>query len=174
MKTNSVAMEVRERRDDDLGELVAVAARVHEADGYPVFLPGGDLRQFLTRPAPLAAWVAVRDEELIGHVALNAETSRPVMQLIAELTPERPALYVTRLLVDPGARRQGVGGKLLEHARRAAVGREHLPVLDVVDTPSAAAAISLYRREGWEEVGRVRFELLDAEIDELVFRAPSA
>lgn len=44
-------------------------------------------------------------------------------------------------------------------------------MLDVVDTPTAAAAISLYRREGWKEVGRVRFH---ADIDELVFRSPAS
>ncbi len=43
-------------------------------------------------------------------------------------------------------------------------------MLDVVDTPTAAAAISLYRREGWKEVGRVRFS---ADVDELVFCGPS-
>jgi GNAT superfamily N-acetyltransferase len=165
-------MEVRERRDDDLDELVALVARVHEADGYPIFLPDGDFRRFLTWPRSVAAWVAVCDEGLVGHAALNAETSRPVMQLVAELTPERPARYVARLLVDPCARRQGVGRMLLEHARRAAVDSESLPVLDVVDTPTAAAAISLYRGEGWDEIGRVRFAFLDAEIDELVFRGP--
>ncbi|HSH60008.1 MAG TPA: GNAT family N-acetyltransferase [Acidimicrobiales bacterium] len=167
-------MRIRDRRDDDLEELVAVAARVHEADQYPIFLPDGDLKRFLTRPKPLAAWVAVRNERLIGHVALNAETSRPVMQLVAALKPKRSAVYVARLLVDGSARREGVGRMLLEHARQAAVDSGHLPVLDVVDTPAAAAAISLYRRDGWEEVGRVSFELVDTEVDELVFRGPLA
>jgi ribosomal protein S18 acetylase RimI-like enzyme len=77
-------------------------------------------------------------------------------------------------LVDPGTRRVGIGRELLEHARRAAVDSGHVPVFDVVDTPTAAAAISLYRRDGWEEVGRVSFDLVDTKIDELVFRGPSA
>jgi len=107
----SLDVEHRERRDDDLDELVAVAARVHAVDHYPIFLPHGDFARFLTRPSPVAAWVAVRDERIVGHVALNAETSGPVMRLAAELVPERRVAYVARLLVDPDARRQGaVGG----------------------------------------------------------------
>jgi GNAT superfamily N-acetyltransferase len=167
-------MEVRERHDNDFDQLVAVAARVRAVDQYPIILPDGDFNRFLTRPKPLAAWVAVRDERLVGHVALNAETSRPVMELVAGLTTELPPVYVARLLVDPGARREGVGRTLLEHARRAAVDSGHSPLLDVVDTPDTTAAISLYRRDGWEEVGRVSFELVDQAIDELVFRGPLA
>ncbi len=45
--------------------------------------------------------MAVRDERIVGHIALNAETSRPVMALVAKLAAERPALFVARLLVDP-------------------------------------------------------------------------
>jgi GNAT superfamily N-acetyltransferase len=167
-------MEIRERRDIDLDQLVTVARRVHEADRYPIFLPDDDFYGFLTRPKPAAAWVAVHHGSVVGHVALNVETSRPVMQLVAALDSKRPAVYVARLLVDPGARRAGIGRKLLEHARRAAVVSGHVPVLDVVDTPTAAAAISLYRSDGWDEVGRVSFDPVDAEMHELVFRGPSA
>jgi hypothetical protein len=88
-------MEVRERRGDDLDQLVAVAARVREADQYPILLPDGSYRTFLTTPSSLAAWVAVRGDRPIGHVALNAETSPAVMQLVAGLGPEQPAAYVS-------------------------------------------------------------------------------
>jgi hypothetical protein len=53
-------MQVRKRRGGDLLELVAIAARVHRADGYPIYLPEADLVRFLTRPEPLAAWVAMK------------------------------------------------------------------------------------------------------------------
>lgn len=165
-------MDVRARRDDDLDELVTIAGRVSAADGYPISLPDRDLARFLTRPKPVAAWVAVRDERIVGHVALNAETSRPVMALVAKLAPERPALFVARLLVDPEARREGAGRSLLEQARRAAVESGHCPMLDVVETPKSEPAISLYRGDGWEEVGRVPFGRSGAEVDELVFRGP--
>jgi len=46
--------------------------------------------------------------------------------------PTRPVLFVARLLVDPDARRRGVGRTLLEQARRAAVESGHCSMLDVV------------------------------------------
>jgi GNAT superfamily N-acetyltransferase len=166
-------VEIRERREQDLSDLVTIAARVHDTDNYPVFLPDGDYSSFLTRPSSLAAWVAVRGRELVGHVALNDTTSRPVMQLVDEDGPTRPPVYVARLLVDPRSRRDGVGRHLLEHARREALSAGRSPYLDVVDTLTAAPAIALYRHDGWEEIGRVRFELAGNEIHELVFRGPT-
>jgi GNAT superfamily N-acetyltransferase len=118
-------MEIGERVDVDLDQLVAVAGRVHEAGRYPIFLPDDDFHRFLTRPEPAAPLVAIRDGSVVGHIALNAETSGPVMQLVAALDSKRPALYVARLLVDPSARRAGIGKMLLEQARRAAVDSRH-------------------------------------------------
>jgi len=165
-------VEIRERRDEDLDDLVAIAAQVHEVDNYPMYLPGGDLRRFLTRPTPMAAWVAVRSNELVGHVALNDTTSRPVMQLVEDRRPMMLAAYVARLLVEPSSRGNGVGRRLLDHARRAAIEAARSPFLDVVDTPTSSSAISLYRHAGWSEIGRVRFDLVGDEIEELVFCGP--
>jgi GNAT superfamily N-acetyltransferase len=165
-------MEVRQRQDRDLDQLVRVAARVQAVDGYPGFLPDGDLVRFLTRPPPVAAWVAVHDDDLVvGHVALCDRTAGPVMQLAAELEPDERPVFVTRLLVDPGVRRLGYGGRLLERARRAAVALDRAPFLDVVETPGALAALSLYRRDAWEEVGRVPCPVADGrDLEEIVFR----
>jgi GNAT superfamily N-acetyltransferase len=164
-------VELRVRRDDDLDELVAVAGRVKAVDNYPILLRDNDFVRFLTKPTPVAAWVAILEGRLAGHVALNAETSAPVMRLAAEVMPAGRAIYVARLLVEPETRRQGAGRTLLGHACRAAIELGRVPLLDVVDTPAAAAAISLYRREGWTEVGRVSFY---EDIDELVFRGPAS
>jgi GNAT superfamily N-acetyltransferase len=161
-------VEIRARRDTDLDELVSLTTRVETVDNYPGYLPDGDFVRFLTRPTPLAAWVAVRDERIVGHVALNDRTSSPVMELVAR----DDAAYVARLLVDPDIRRAGIGRQLLDHARRAAVALGRTPFLDVVDRDAAAAAIALYRNEGWEEIGSVAFELGGMGLEELVFRAP--
>ena len=166
-------MELRDRHAGDLEDLVALAARVHEADAYPMYLPEGDLTRFLTRPEPFAAWVAVQGEQLLGHVALHSETSPPVMELISELSGERPPLYIARLMVDVDARRAGAGRRLLDRARREAVAAGCIPYLDVVEQHSESAAIALYRDEGWEEIGRVRFAFADGALDEVVFRGPS-
>lgn len=165
-------VEIRARRNSDLADLAEVAGRVHAADNYPIFLPDGDLIAFLTRPASIAAWVCVRDDELIGHVALNDTTSRPVMELVEASQPEMTPCYLARLLVDPSSRGDGAGGLLLEHARQAALRAGRSLFLDVVNTPTSTAAISLYRTAGWDEMGRVRFDLAGEELEELVLRAP--
>lgn len=165
-------VDIRERREVDLDELVAIAAAVQRVDSYPRFVASGDLARFLTRPKSSMAWVAVQDHRVLGHVALHDTTTPPVMQLVADCGPQPPAIYVARLLVDPSARRAGVGRDLLEHARRAAIEVARSPFVDVVETPSAVAAISLYRRCGWSEIGRVRVDLAGNDAHELVFRGP--
>ena len=165
-------MEIRSRRNDDLAGLVAVAERVHESDGYPIHLPGGDYLQFLTSPVPLAAWVAVDDTRLVGHVALNDTTSQPVMKVVTEQALASAPAYVARLLVDPSERRRGIARELLEHACDCAARVGRTLFLDVADAPTAAPAIALYERSGWQRVGRVSFELADEIVHEIVFSAP--
>jgi hypothetical protein len=71
-----IAVKIRVRSNDDLDALVAVAARVRHVDNYPSELPGGDFVRFFTRPEPIAAWVAISDDAVIGHVAVSPRTSR--------------------------------------------------------------------------------------------------
>ena len=167
------AVEIRTRFDDDLTVLVAIAARVHATDNYPICLPDGDEVRFFSRPPPMVAWVAVDGDRLVGHVALNETTSEPVMELVDEYGPRLPAVYVARLLVDPGSRRRGIGRVLLDHACGAALEAGRSAFLDVVDTGTAGPAIALYRSQGWEEIGRARFHLADQEIEHLVFCGPT-
>lgn len=166
-------LQIRKRNDADFQRLEIIARRVQAADRYPIYLPNGDYRRFLRQPASTAAWVATLADQVVGHVALNDSTSTPVMRAVDELGDERPALYIARLLVDPNARRTGSGRALLDHARREAQSSGHLPALDVVDIPTAAPAISLYRAEGWREIARVSFDLADMHLDEIVFIAPT-
>ena len=167
-------VQIRQRRDADLEQLEVVARRVHVADRYPIYLPDGDFHRFLTQPASTAAWVMADDDRVVGHVALNDATSPPVMRAVADQGFDSPVRYVARLLVDPDARRTGAGRALLEHARREAVATGCLPVLDVVDIPTAAPAIALYRQAGWHEVARVSFDLGDLHLNEIVFVGSTA
>lgn len=164
---------IRERTVADIPDLVDIIGRVHEQDRYPIFLPDGDVERFITRPKSVASWVAVDDAgNVVGHVALNAETSKPVMELVDDMAGSAPALYVSRLFVDPSHRGTGAGHALLESAWLAAVSSGHCAALDVVEIPTAAQAIALYRRAGWNEIGRVTFDLADLELTELVFLGP--
>lgn len=161
---------IRERTDADIPDLVHIIGRVQEQDRYPILVPKGGFDRFLTQPTSIAAWVAVDEHgTLLGHVALNAETSAPAMALVNSFDDARSAIYVSRLFVDLDRRGSGAGRGLLDHARREAVRRGCLPALDVVDIPAAADAIALYERNDWTEIGRVGFELVDADVTERVF-----
>jgi GNAT superfamily N-acetyltransferase len=159
---------VRRRTDDDFAALVQITASVRAADDYPTYLPGDDYHRFLSRPESLAAWVAERDGRICGHVALNAQASPGAMQVVRDAHIDVPIGAVARLLVDPGFRRQGVAGELLQTVRAAALSQQRTPVIEVVD--SSHAAIALYRSAGWVELGRTTLSLPDGrELSELVF-----
>jgi ribosomal protein S18 acetylase RimI-like enzyme len=161
-------MIVRRRTDADLDALAQVAARVRAADDYPTYLPGDDYHRFLTRPEPLEAWVSEWDARICGHVALNAQPSPRAMHVLHHAGIVGPLGAIARLLVDPDARRRGIARALLQTARSAAVAQHRTPVLEVVE--SSHAAIALYRRSGWVEVGRAALALPDGrELRELVF-----
>ena len=88
----------------------------------------------------LAAWL---DGALVGTVQLDLGT--PQNQ------PHRADL--AKLLVDPAARRRGVGRALMRGAERAAPGAGRR--LLVLDTVAGGAAEALYRSLGWQEAGRI-------------------
>ena len=58
---------------------------------------------------------------------------------------------ITRLYVDPSARRQGLARALLQTATDRAVAHGLQPVLDVV--ADSRPAIALYKRAGWQLAG---------------------
>ena len=97
-----------------------------------------------------------------------------MIRAVYDLGNDRPVRYIARFLVDPGVRRAGVGQALLERARRETVAEGCLPVLDVVDIPTAAPALALYRTAGWQEIARVSFDLGDLHLDEIVFVGSTA
>lgn len=84
-------MLIRKRIADDVVELVEIVRRVHERDGYPIYLPDDDVDRFITEPVSVAAWVAVDTGDIIGHVALNEETTRPTMDLV-DIPSAAPAI----------------------------------------------------------------------------------
>lgn len=143
-------LRVRQRGDRDLGECVGVLATVHERDGYPVNWPAspGD---WLTPFSLLSAWVAELDGRVVGHVGLSrsvASDVAPGLWGAREGVGPDAAAVVSRLFVSPWARGHGIGALLM--ARAVAEARDHdlHPVLDVVASDTAAAA--LYERLGWE------------------------
>ena len=154
---------VRPRTDDDLDACEQLAQAVHQADGYPVWL-GSGLRDFISAPEALAAWVAVDDAaQVVGHVVLNPRTSPGAMALAGEASglAADELVVVARLLVAPAARRAGVASALLDHAVDAARRRQRRPMIDVVTR--FAAAITVYERRGWVRVGQASMPIPDAD-----------
>ncbi len=165
-------MEITLRTEADLDELVAVARRVRDRDRYPIYEPTEGLGWFLTTPEPLAAWIARLDGTVVGHVAVQPGATRGAMRVVVGYAPDASAAYVSRLLVDPDRRGHRVGARLLDHARRWALDAGHRPYLEALDVPPGAPALALYRAEGWTEIGRTRFDLLDDGTEEVVFAGP--
>lgn len=141
---------VRRRRPGDVAGCVAALAEVHRLDGYPTRWPS-DAAAWLTPSCLLAAWVAVEEGVVGGHVALVADVEDPV--LIGE-SRRRPAelASVSRLFVRPAERGQRLGEALLSTATAYATSHGLGLVLDVVDDGSPA--IALYERLGWRFVGQ--------------------
>jgi GNAT superfamily N-acetyltransferase len=165
-------VEISRRTEADLDELVAVARRVRDRDQYPIYEPAEGLGWFLSTPKPIAAWIARIDGAIVGHVALQPSATRGAMQVVAALGSDACPAYVSRLLVDTDRRGLRIGARLLDHARRWAVDAGRRPYLEALDVPPGAPALALYRAEGWIEIGRTRFDLLDDGTEEVVFAGP--
>jgi GNAT superfamily N-acetyltransferase len=164
---------IRERQEEDLAASTQLAHLVQDLDGYPPYLPGEQLSQFIQSSDAIAVWVADADGDLVGHVALHSRSSQAVMGR-ASGTVENPTErfgVVARLFVSPAARRTGVGRTLLQTAAAHAVGLGLRPMLDVAT--QFQPAITLYESCGWRRAVMVTVALPDGNsIDEFVFFAP--
>ncbi|MFC8675313.1 GNAT family N-acetyltransferase [Streptomyces griseorubiginosus] len=146
---------IRPRTDDDVEACVRVLEEVHRGDGYPVNWPArpGD---WLSQPAGLGAWVAELDGRVVGHVGLSRSAEGDVAPgLWSERhgTSRELAAVVGRLFVAPCARGHGIGALLMARVTEEARHRGLHPVLDVVASDAAAAA--LYERLGWTRLATV-------------------
>jgi GNAT superfamily N-acetyltransferase len=163
---------IRPRRDDDLAACADLVREVHAADRYPRYLPG-DIASFLAPPDPYGWWVADRDGEVLGHIALVPRGLSATLEVAADTLsrPKEQLAVVARLLVSPRARGQGAGRMLLTEATAAAAVRGLRPVLDVdVDL---AAAIALYESQGWTRAGQVTVSWSDGRtLTEYVYLGP--
>ena len=134
------AAVVRARRAGDLPACVAGLAEVHHRDRYP------------TPVGLAAAWVAVDDGVVQGHLALVRGVEDEQLVRAAGRPPAEIAA-VSRLFVRPGARGRGLGERLLGTVAERAVRDRLALVLEVVED-DRSAAIRLYGRLGWQQVGR--------------------
>ncbi|MFD4413713.1 GNAT family N-acetyltransferase [Streptomyces sp. NPDC058475] len=134
---------------------VRVLAEVHQCDGYPVNWPDQP-DEWLSHASPLGAWVAELDGSLVGHVSLSRSGEgdlAPGLWSERSGTSKDLTAVVSRLFVAPRARGHGIGALLIGRAVEESRRRGLHPVLDVVASDTAAAA--LYERLGWELMATV-------------------
>lgn len=163
---------VRPRTDDDVDACVRMATIIRDHDGYPTRRPL-DLREFLTSPDALGAWVAEREGQVVGHVALHRHSTPEVLAMASRalVRPVDQLGVVARLLVSPDTRRENVGRTLLNKASGEASRRDLWPILDVVTT--FEAAVNLYESCGWVRVGQVTFRFHEGgSVEEFVYVGP--
>ncbi|MBC3988410.1 GNAT family N-acetyltransferase [Streptomyces sp. AC563] len=130
-------------------------AEVHARDGYPVNWPDQP-GEWLSHGPLLGSWVAELEGGLVGHVSLSRGGEGDLAPALWSerngATPDTTAV-VSRLFVAPRARGRRIGALLIGRAVEEARRRGLHPVLDVVASDTAAAA--LYERLGWELMATV-------------------
>jgi GNAT superfamily N-acetyltransferase len=146
---------VRPRTDDDVEACVPALAEVHRRDGYPVNWPArpGD---WLPQASALGSWVVDLDGRVAGHVSLSRGAEgdvAPALWSERNGTSREQAAVVGRLFVAPPARGHGIGALLMDRAVEEARHRGLHPLLDVLASDTAAAA--LYERLGWTRLATV-------------------
>nr|WP_307818933.1 GNAT family N-acetyltransferase [Streptomyces sabulosicollis] len=132
-----------------------VLADVHQRDGYPVNWPDQPA-EWLSQASGCGAWVAGLGGRVVGHISLSRGGEgdlAPGLWSDRNGTSEDLTAVVSRLFIAPRARGLGIGALLIGRAVEEARGRGLHPVLDVVASDTAAAA--LYERLGWELLGTV-------------------
>lgn len=137
---------LRRRRPQDLPRAVRLLRVVHGDDQYPLHWPDRP-RDFLDGPDVIGAWVAERQGEILGHVAVSQVTGRGVHW--RELTGHEPheIALVSRLYVRARVRGTGYGAALLQAATDDIRARGLVPVAEVVS--ANASARRLFGHHGW-------------------------
>jgi GNAT superfamily N-acetyltransferase len=109
--------------------------------------PGGDFSALTFR-----RYREFLDDTSEAKLAVGArQDGRPIGLALATWSPELPQARLFSLMVDPDARRQSVGTRLLAacEALAAAKGRERLVAYHSSLLPAAGAFAATLRRSGW-------------------------
>lgn len=110
------------------------------------------LRAWLSGDDPLASWVAVEGQQVVGHVQVTEPHAYLSPHVGQGARNGRAVLEVGKLFVSPHHQGSGIGAGLLRRACEFIADRGALPALCVL--PSSKEAIRLYQRAGLAEVAR--------------------
>lgn len=146
---------IRPRTADDLSGLGELLVRVHELDGYPV--EGvADPQAWLKSDHELAALVAEKDGQVVGHVMLSypAEGDAAADEYARRENEATDSIAVLgRLFISPDARGEALGARLTDSATEIARKLGRRAVLDVMAKDKAA--IRTYEKLGWERIAEI-------------------
>ncbi|MGW3149343.1 GNAT family N-acetyltransferase [Streptomyces sp. NPDC001177] len=165
---------IRPFEDADLASVASALIEVHSTDGYPV--EGVDHPEAWLRSADvIAAWVGELDGSIVGHVAIMRPHGEGAVSLWMQQSGDREdqIAVLARLFVVKAARKHAVGERLMQAAM--SYGSKHglRLVLDVMTKD--AAAMRLYERLGWREIGRAPHHYGSGQsIDAVLYVTPQA
>ncbi|MEU6563265.1 GNAT family N-acetyltransferase [Nocardia nova] len=129
---------------------------MHERDGYPVEGVADPL--FWLSPTGLInAWVATNSASAVGHSLITAPKPTDDAAALWIEQSHEPASSIAvlgRLFVGPEGRNRGAGEQLTRAAMDYGAERNLRLVLDVMEKDKAA--IRLYERLGWLNIGSTR------------------
>jgi len=161
---------IRKREPDDLPVLVSLLGKQQPATSYPQRWPlPYPAEQFLVRPGELAAWVAVEDDAVVGHVSVTRLVDGRMSKEWTDATGRTAdgLAEVSVLFVAGDRHGAGIGGLLLDTAMDEIRRRGLSPMLDVVGEDTNAGRF--YQRRGWRTVGRARPAWLPDHRPDLAF-----
>lgn len=165
---------VRPFGNGDLAGAAAALTEVHATDGYPV--EGvADPEAWLRSADVIAAWVAELDGGVVGHVAIMRPQGEDAVSLWMQQSgdQEDQIAVLARLFVVKEARKHAVGEQLMRAAMDHGIERGLRLVLDVMTKD--VAAIRLYERLGWREIGRAPHHYGNGQsIDAVCYVAPQS
>jgi GNAT superfamily N-acetyltransferase len=134
--------------------------RTRQSDDFPPRVPPepAALREWLDRDRPLIRLgVVCGDGEVRGHAQVTPVHDYTKRTLEAAGLVVDDHLEVAKVFVDPQCRGTGAGGLLFSSVLRRVAERGAAPCL--VTLPHLTAALALYRRYGFADIGR--FDGLD-------------
>ena len=147
--STSSDVRIRGRRSHDLAAAARLLGLVVAEGQYPLPRPESR-RAWLTGPGIQDAWIAERDGELLGHIALSRVGLDAVSAMRwREVTGRATAdlAGVSRFFVRSRVRGQGIGTSLLQAAVTEARARGLVPVAEMMS--ASRDGIRLYEKQGW-------------------------
>ncbi|MFK4103646.1 GNAT family N-acetyltransferase [Streptomyces sp. NPDC019531] len=165
---------VRPFENDDLASAAAALIDVHSTDGYPVEGVAHP-EAWLRSDDVIAAWVAELAGAIVGHVAIMRPHGEDAVAVWTQQSGDSASRVgvLARLFVVKAARKHAVGERLMQAAMSYAADHGLRLVLDVMTKD--AAAMRLYERLGWREIGRAPHHYGNGQsIDAVLYVAPHA